>query len=136
MKITLFPSLESDECVASVEGDVVTLDGEVIDLSPLPDGFRLLAAELGNKFFVPTSYVERIDGELLITLFLRVEPATEEKWRSPPTPNVLVVESGVIPFPDTRAVEIEVPKLTPPERVEPPKSSIIKEESNGQLEQH
>lgn len=101
MKITLFPTTESEGFTASVKGDVITINGEDVDLSPLKEGYRILGAAVGNKFFVPTMYVQRVSGELDFTLFLQVEPGTDEKWRSPATPNVLVVKAGPVPIPDT-----------------------------------
>lgn len=116
MKITLFPFLGYEEYTAYVKGDVITINGEDIDLSPLPDGFRLLASETGNKFFVPTTYIERIGGEISFTLFLNVHAETDEKWRDPEFPNILVVKEGKVPLPDTSPPVEEV--FIPPNVIE------------------
>lgn len=114
MKIKLFPFMGIDNIEATVKGDVITLNGEAVDLGPLPNGFRLLGADTGNKFFVPTEYIQRIDGELHFTLFLNVEAGTDEQWRDPVEPIILNVISGKVPFPDTKPPVGDVPEFTPP----------------------
>lgn len=115
MKIKLFPFLGFDHITATVSGDVITINGEPVDLSPLSDGFRIMGSAIGNKFFVPTEYVERIKGELHITLFLHVDTDTDEQWRNPTEPNVLSVTEGIVPFPDITPPVVEVPEFTPPD---------------------
>lgn len=115
MKIKLFPFLGFDHITATVSGDTITINGESVDLSPLPDGFRIMGSEIDNKFFVPTEYVERINGELHFTLFLHVDENTDEQWRNPPEPNVLTVVQGVVPFPETSPPAVEVPEFVPPD---------------------
>lgn len=125
MKIKLFPFLGFETMEASVSGDVITINGEAIDLGPLPDGFRLLGEATGNKFFVPTEYIQRIDGELHFTLFLHVEAETDEQWRNPPEPLILSVTKGKVPIPDTSPPAPEVPDITIPGVTEPTEESPI-----------
>lgn len=137
MKIKLFPFLGYDDITATVSGDVITINGEPVDLSPLADGFRILGSAIGNKFFVPTEYVERINGELHVTLFLHVEADTDEQWRNPPEPNVLSVTEGIVPFPDTSPPVVKVPEFTPPDLPvyeEPPIVQIESEVVDDRLE--
>lgn len=118
MKITLFPFLGFETYTASVKGDVITINGEAVDLSPLQEGYRILGKDINNKFFVPTSYVERKDGEISLTLYLNVHLDTDEKWRNPKTPTVLTVTKGKVPLPDTtppKEPEIDIKPLPTPE---------------------
>lgn len=106
MKITLFPFLADQTIEASVKGDVITINGEAIDFSKLKAGFRLPNKAVSNWFFVESGYVERINGALCFTLRLPVSFGTEEQYKNPPTPIVLEVVSGPVPFPNTAAPEI------------------------------
>lgn len=103
MKIKLFPSLIDWPLQASVDGDVITINGDKIDLSVIPDGYRLPASAVGNKFFLEGSndYVERVDGELEFTLRLPVHYDSAEDVRNPKEPLVLRVSEGVVNFPNT-----------------------------------
>ena len=103
MKIKLFPSLFDWPLQASVDGDVITINGDKIDLSVIPDGYRLPASAVGNKFFLEGSndYVERVDGELEFTLRLPVHYYSAEDVRNPKEPLVLRVSEGVVNFPNT-----------------------------------
>lgn len=126
MKIKLWPDLIEWPLSASVEGDVITVNGENIDLSGITEGYRLPGYAVGNKFFVETEFVERIDGELNFTLRLPIVWDSPEKYRNPSKPIIIDILSGSIPFPDTSS--IQEPQL----EVE----SLIKEESeNGGFEQ-
>lgn len=107
MKIKLWPDLVSWPLVASVNGDVITINGEKIDLSGIPEGFRLPGSAVGNICFVGTEYVERIDGVLHFTLFLPVAWESPEHLRNPEIPIVLDVTEGDVPFPDTTPVQEE-----------------------------
>lgn len=113
MKITLFPFLGYEEYTAFVHGDVITINGEELDFSPLSDGYRLLGIDSGNKFIVPTTYIERVNGEIALTLFLNVHENTDKQWRDPVTPNVLYVNDGKVPLPDTSPVVEDVIDVPP-----------------------
>lgn len=135
MKIKLFPFLGFEECKASVNGDVITINGSTIDLSPLKEGYRILGSQVGNKFFVPTEYVQRIDGELSLTLFFHVEPETDEKIRNPETPNILDVVKGNVPFPNIAPIQIDDPELNLPEMPEKSEPPIIEIKEGGENDQ-
>lgn len=108
MKIKLFPFLTKAPLAASIIGDVITINGEAIDLSGIPEGFRLPGSAVGNKHFVSTEYVECIDGTLHFTLFLPVDWESPEHLRNPETPIILDVTDGEVPFPDTTPPVVEV----------------------------
>lgn len=105
MKIKLFPFLSDWPLKASVSKDVITINGEEIDLSGIPDGYRLPGSAIGNKFFVETEYVERISGVLHLTLRLPVDWSSPEEVRNPSEPIYLEVDDGQIDFPDTTPQE-------------------------------
>lgn len=105
MKIKLWAALMEDTLEASVQGDVITINGESIDLSGIPDGYRLPGSAVCNKFFVETEYVERIGKTLNFTLRLPVAWDSPEEYRNPPVAIIIDVRSGAVKFPDTTPVE-------------------------------
>lgn len=125
MKITMFPFLSDWPLEASVSGDVITINGEEIDLSGIPDGFRLPGDAVGNKFFVGTEYVERIGKTLHFTLRLPVQWDSPEEYRNPPEPIVIDARSGPVKFPDTSPLVIPATALP----------DIREGKENGGLEQ-
>jgi hypothetical protein len=125
MKIKLFPFLSDWQLVASVSGDVLTIDGEDIDLSGIPDGHRLPGSAVGNRFFVESEYVERKGKTLYFTLRLPVDWNSPEEYRNPEEPIVIDARSGPVKFPDTSPPAAPVVEL--PE--------IQEEQENGGLEQ-
>ncbi|AMW64551.1 hypothetical protein QIT80_gp91 (endogenous virus) [Pseudomonas phage phiAH14a] len=129
MKIKLSPFLTDWPLEASVNGDILTLNGEVIDLSLLPEGHRLPGSAVCNPFFVETEYVERKDGVLHLTLRLPVDWDSPEEYRNPPEPIILDVSAGLVNFPDTTPPAppvVELPVIEEPTQEEP---------ENGGLEQ-
>lgn len=123
MKIKLWAALMDDPLVASVDGDVITINGEAVDLSGIPDGYRLPGSAVGNKFFVEGEYVERIGKTLHFTLRLPVTWDSPEEYRNPPVPIVIDARKGWVKFPDT----------SPPAPVIEPIPEI-EESENGGLE--
>ncbi|MBB6287615.1 MULTISPECIES: hypothetical protein [unclassified Pseudomonas] len=101
MKIKLWADLVDWPLVATVSGDVITINGESIDLSGIHDGYRLPGSAVGNKFFVETEYVERIGKTLHFTLRLPVHWDSPEEYRSPSEPIIIDVHSGPVKFPVT-----------------------------------
>lgn len=108
MKIKLWADLVDWPLEASVDGDVIAINGEAIDLSGIPEGYRLPGSAVGNKFFVETEFVSRIDGVLSFTLRLPVQWDSPEGLRNPVAPLVLSVRSGPVNFPDTSPPVVEV----------------------------
>jgi len=116
MKIKLFPSLDFDTISAVIDGDKITINGEIIDLSGIPDGYRLPAIAVGNRFFLSGSrdYVERIGKTLHFALRLPVAWDSPEEYRNPVEPIVIDARSGPVKFPDTSppaAPVIELPEI-------------------------
>lgn len=120
MKIKLWPDLVDWPIEASVKGDVLTINGEDVDLSVIPEGFRLPGSAVGNKFFVESEVVERKDGVLYLTIRLPVDWNSPEEYRNPPEPLVIEVKKGVVPLPDTSPpVEEPLPPIPVEEEEEP-----------------
>lgn len=111
MKIKLWADLVDWPLEASVNGEVITINGEPIDLSGIPDGFRLPGSAIGNKFFVQTEYVERIGKTLHFTLRLPVTWDSPEEYRNPQEPIVIDARSGPVKFPDTRPPKVPTPEV-------------------------
>lgn len=106
MKITLYPVLETKHLEASVSGEKITINGELIDLSVIPKGYRLPANAVDNEWMVSGSYIERdADGEMSIELRFPVLWDSPESVRAPKTPTVLQVKRGKVKFPS-----VEVPQ--------------------------
>lgn len=131
MKIKLWPDLVDWPIEASVKGDVLTINGEDIDLSVIPEGFRLPGSAVGNKFFVESEVVERKDGVLYLTIRLPVDWHSPEEYRNPAEPLVVDVVQGAVPLPDTSPPEPEeLPPIPEPEP-EPEDLVIELEADNG-----
>lgn len=111
VKITLWPDLIDGPLEASVSGDVLTLNGEDLDFSGIPDGYRLPASAVNNRFFLEGSsdFVERKGKTLYFSLRLPVTMDSPEEFRNPPTPIVLDARAGPVKFPDTSAPVQEPP---------------------------
>lgn len=110
MKIKLWAALMEDKLEAIVEGDVITINGEAIDLSGIPDGYRLPGSAVGNRFFVESEYVERIGKTLHFTLRLPVTTDTPEEYRNPTEPIILDARSGPVKLPDTSPPAVVIPE--------------------------
>lgn len=101
MKITLFPHLCDWELEAHISGDVITINGEQVDLSGIPEGYRLPGDAVGNKFFEGPWFVERVGKTLHFTLRLPVRNDSPGEYRNPPEPIIIDARSGPVKFPDT-----------------------------------
>lgn len=68
MQINLSPVRSNEALTVSRAGDVLTVNGEAFDLTQLTNGATLPAEAIDSDYFVGP--VERIDGELTLTLRL------------------------------------------------------------------
>ena len=68
MHISFSPMRRDDTLEVSKTGDVLTINGETLDLSALPDGATLPADAVSCEWI--TGPIERIDGEIHLTLIL------------------------------------------------------------------
>ena len=76
MKIKLNPQRRDDSLTVIKTGDTLTINGEAFDFSAVPDGATLPADAISSEFF--SGPVERIGGELLITLIMPHGPNPQE----------------------------------------------------------
>lgn len=110
LNITLWPDFIKGPIEAFVIGDELILNGESLDFSEIPEGYRLPASAVDNRFFLESSdqYVERIDGKINLTIRLPVTEQTPEDIRNPKEPIVLSVIYGQVNFPITDPEDTEV----------------------------
>lgn len=68
MKIIFYPQRRDDELSLSLQDEHLTISGDVLDLSTIPDGATVPMEAIDNPFVCGP--IERIDGELHISLLL------------------------------------------------------------------
>lgn len=95
MLIKFSPVRLDVQLIVSVSGDVITLNGEDFDFTPLPEGATLPNAALSSEWFVGD--VTRNKGELSLTLKLPHGPNAPESTRFPESFRVLT--DGVVSLP-------------------------------------
>lgn len=106
MKITTYLEMGPAGCtetIASIDGDVITVDGIVCDLSAIgegdvsaPDGIHPFATASGKA--IP---ITRVDGVLQVPVRWVFDPATADPDQGNTHP-VLIVTSGAVPDPVIR----------------------------------
>ena len=95
MTINLSPQRRDDTLSVSKSGDVLTINGTAYDFTQVPDGGLLPRDAVDCQWLV--SDVERIDGELVLTLLLPHGANASEARRFPePLTNV---PDGEVEFP-------------------------------------
>ena len=106
MYIKLSPKRCDTQLVASVEGNVITVNGVRLDFSPLQEGETLPYTAINNQWV--TGDVERIDGDIHITLFLPHGCNAPESTRFPAALEApMYVASGEVPLPEYDTVIVE-----------------------------
>lgn len=111
MHIYLIPYMCDLTLTATLSGDVLTLNGERFDFSPLHEGATLPAEAIDSDWIVGP--VERIDGELHLTLRLPHGPNPSQAVAFPEP--IHVTEDGPIllpfdPEPEPEAIREELPE--------------------------
>lgn len=81
MIIYLSPVRMDEKLEASLFGEVLTLNGEEFDFAPLEDGGTLPQEAINSKWFAGP--VERVGGELRLTIILPHGPNAPETTRYP-----------------------------------------------------
>ena len=81
MHILLSPQVRGDTLNVIRHGDSLTVNGKVFDFSPLPDGATLPAEAIDCEYIVGS--VERVDGQLRLTLLLPITANASEAARFP-----------------------------------------------------
>jgi hypothetical protein len=95
MKIILSPQRRDEALTVYKQGDVLTVNGEEFDFSTMVEGDMLPAEAISSIWFVDK--VERVEGELVITLLLPI-PHNYSPEQAFPAP-LLNVPDGEVMFP-------------------------------------
>lgn len=101
MRITFSPQRRDDALAVSRSGDVLTINGDAVDLSAIPDGATLPADAIDNEWIA--GEVHRIDGVLHVTLLLPhgANPSPAVAFPEP----ITVTEDGPIAVPQDQEVD-------------------------------
>ena len=94
MHIRFSPMRRDDRLALFVAGDVLTINGEAFDFSGVPDGATLPRGAVACAWLA--SDVERIDGEIRLTLIL---PHGPNAPRETLFPDPVQVDDGEVPMP-------------------------------------
>ncbi len=119
MRIKLWPDLVEWPLEATVDGDVITINGEGFDFSPLKDGQRLPCSAIDSQYFVGSEFIERKGKTLYMTLRFPVSWDSPEEYRNPSEHIVIDARKGVVKFPDASPVIEPQPVIEIPEPEEP-----------------
>ncbi|MDQ0979423.1 hypothetical protein PUP72_06910 [Pseudomonas synxantha] len=107
--IKLFAVLMDGELTASLEGELLTVGEDVLDLSLIPDGYQVKSSDVECKWLAPMSVIERNNGVLSLTLKLPVSADSPEFMRNPEP--LAVTREGPVSIP--RAPVIAAPVIKP-----------------------
>jgi len=98
MKIRLSPNNHTTRLTAVVNGDVLILNGDELDFSPLGEGDVLPAAAIDSQWIA--SDVTRTGGEISLTLCLPHGANAPHETRFPAAFDVpITVTAGPVPLP-------------------------------------
>jgi hypothetical protein len=103
MHIQFSPVRMDGTLTVTKAGDKLTVNRRVFDLSVIPDGSTLPADAIDSEWFVGA--VERIDGDLHVTLRLPHGPDASEQMRFPQP--LESVQDGIVPVPAEEAKDGE-----------------------------
>lgn len=95
MKLTFSPVRMDETLAASVNGDVLTLNGEALDFGPLPAG-AILPREAIESLWIAGDVVRDMDGTLTVPLILPHGPSAPEETLFP---EPMIVGNGVVSLP-------------------------------------
>lgn len=110
------PLVYGEPMEVSVRGDVITINGEDFDFSPMPEGSTLLKDGIRSELIVGD--VDRVNGQIELTLMLELGRYASEAARFPVP--ILVTEDGPVELPgDDPALIPQEPIVNTPDP-EPP----------------
>lgn len=95
MIIKLSPQRRDDSLAVIKSGDLLNINGEVFDLSPMNDGDTLPRSAIASEWFAAD--VEKVSGQLVVTL-LFPNPANYSQEQAFPV-DLLGVPDGEVVFP-------------------------------------
>ncbi len=103
--IIYFSPIRSDRDLGlSKSGDILTVNGDILDFSDLPEGGEYPPEAIENDFI--TGGVKRIDGEIHITIMLPYRNPNAPQSVTFPEP-LSVTLDGEIALPEGRNAEVE-----------------------------
>ncbi len=106
MRISLSPQLRDDSLIVSVSGDVLTVNGEVFDFTPLPEGATLPRDAVDSEWFAGP--VSRTGGQIEVTLILPYKHSNASSNVTFPEP-IVTTGNGPVSLPvDLNNMEVEV----------------------------
>lgn len=96
MKISLSP-VRTDRSLPEVSysKDALTVNGKLFDFGPLPEGATLPASAVDSEWFVDR--IERVDGEIHVTLMLPHGPNPSHAVAFPEP--IRVIRAGAVKLP-------------------------------------
>lgn len=97
MILTIIPQWGRPESILSVAGDVLTINGEAFDLSPVPDGGEAIALPLPGHDHVFVGPIRRLDGVIHATIIAHLGP--DAAADQPDAPWTVPVVEGRITIP-------------------------------------
>lgn len=107
MKICLSPVNMDKQLTASVSGDIITINGQVLDLSPLQEGDTLPAGAIDSPWILGD--VSRIGGDIHLTVVMPYWGNAPKEARFPAAYSVpMTVLEGDVPLPPYDAEQLEV----------------------------
>lgn len=105
-RLTLIPQSTSRETQISVSGNILTIDGQAIDFSPLGEG------EQCETSLPLVGMARRIGGVIEVGVLLQYTTATAESIQSVnPADYIVEVTSGPVPDVIKRRPVVEIPQL-------------------------
>jgi hypothetical protein len=100
MIITLSPVSPAPATVATVSGDILTIDGVPYDLSVIPEGAEATDDDADSPFIGP---IRRVGGQIVCTIVYGYDMATAEPVQSTDLADyTFEVASGPVPDPIRR----------------------------------
>ncbi|CAB4326606.1 hypothetical protein [Brucella sp. 191011898] len=101
-RISFTPQYRGDHLALSKIGDVLTVNGDPLDFSDLPEGGEYPADAIDNPFV--RGGVKRTEGIIHITLLLPYSNLNPSQVIAFPSP-IMIENDGDIPLPDGRFAE-------------------------------
>lgn len=95
MKINLNPQFRDDTVSVVVSADIIVINGEVFDFSPLPEGATLPRDAITSEWL--TGDITRKDGQIELTLLLPHKHDASEAARFPEP--LIVTTNGPVELP-------------------------------------
>ena len=103
-KISFSPQNSTADLTLVKQGDTLTINGDVLDFSALPEGGEYPPEAIDNEFVI--GGVKRADGEIHITILLPYSNPDAPLSVTFPDP-ITVTADGPVTLPEGRIAEVE-----------------------------